>query len=199
MEADKRYFLEGLFIIVFTVAMALAFVWLAKSGHRDDILYRIHFKESVSGLSLGDSVKFHGVDVGTVKVMKIDPEDQRLVVVEVGLRKEAPVKTDTKATLKLKGITGVLFIELNGGSAAAKSLVEATPEGKMPEIPSEPSALTGLLEKLPKLFDKFDAIGGKTEKVLSDMGVAAKNAKETSAEVKENPSLLLRRRPAKDK
>jgi hypothetical protein len=32
------------------------------------------------------------------------------------------------------------------------------------------------------------------------MGAAAKNAKDTSAEVKENPSLLLRRRPKeKDK
>jgi len=65
METDKRYFIEGLFIIGLLVGMALFFVWLANSGKRDDVLYRIHFAESVSGLSLGDSVKFHGVDVGT--------------------------------------------------------------------------------------------------------------------------------------
>jgi phospholipid/cholesterol/gamma-HCH transport system substrate-binding protein len=199
MEADKRYFVEGVFIIVVSVAMAIAFVWLAKTGHRDDVLYRIHFTESVSGLALGDPVKFHGVDVGTVKVMKIDEQDPRRVVVDVALRKDAPVKTDTKATLKLKGITGVFFIELNGGSLEAKSLVETTPEGQMPEIPSEQSALTRLLDELPKMVDKLNAIGGKTEKVLSDMGVAAKNAKETSAKVKENPSLLLRKPKEKDK
>ena len=116
METDKHYFIEGLFIIGLRVAAAFFFVWLASTGHRDDVLYRIHFAESVSGLALGDPVKFRGVDVGTVKTMAIDAADPRLVQVDVRLRKEAPVKTDTKASLKLKGITGVVFIELNGGS-----------------------------------------------------------------------------------
>ena len=61
MEADKRYFLEGLFIIGLALAAALAFVWLSKSGQRDDVLYRIHFSESVSGLSLGDKVIVEGL------------------------------------------------------------------------------------------------------------------------------------------
>ena len=87
MEADKRYFLEGLFIIALAIAAALAFIWLSKSGQRDDVLYRIHFSESVSGLSLGDPVKFHGVDVGTVKAMAIDSKDPRLVEVDARMRR----------------------------------------------------------------------------------------------------------------
>jgi phospholipid/cholesterol/gamma-HCH transport system substrate-binding protein len=63
METDKHYFIEGLFIIGLAVATAFFFVWLSSSGHSDDVLYRIHFNESVSGLSVGDSVKFRGVDV----------------------------------------------------------------------------------------------------------------------------------------
>src|SRR6266481_8438082 len=141
METDKHYFIEGLFVIGFTVAAAFAFVWLAGTGHRDDVTYRIHFAESVSGLALGDPVKFRGVDVGMVKAMVIDSDDPRLVQVDVRLRKEAPVKTDTKASLKLKGITGVVYIELNGGNPNAQSLVAATPEGAIPEIPSERSSL----------------------------------------------------------
>ncbi|HKA44105.1 MAG TPA: MlaD family protein [Burkholderiales bacterium] len=186
MEADKRYFFEGLFIIVGVVAAAFLFVWLAGSGHRDDVLYRIHFAESVSGLALGDPVKYRGVDVGTVKAMVIDAEDPRLVQVDVKLRKEAPVKTDTKATLKLKGITGVVFIELNGGSAGAKSLVAATPEGQIPEIPSEKSSLTALLEQLPKVVEKFSAIEGQAKKVLTDVG-------DVTGKIKQDPSVLLRR------
>ena len=69
METDKRYFIEGLFIIGFAIGIAFFAVWLANSGERDDVTYRIHFAESVSGLSLGDPVKFRGVDVGTVKAM----------------------------------------------------------------------------------------------------------------------------------
>src|SRR5438128_1231017 len=108
METDKHYFIEGLFIIIFSVAAALFAVWLGSPGRHDDVLYRIHFPESVSGLAIGDSVKYQGVDVGTVKSMITDRDDPRLVLVEVRLRKETPVKTDTRASLALKGITGVV-------------------------------------------------------------------------------------------
>ena len=56
METDRHYFIEGLFIIGLSIAAAFFFVWLQTSGHRDDVLYRIHFNESVSGLELGDPV-----------------------------------------------------------------------------------------------------------------------------------------------
>src|SRR5262245_3518688 len=102
MESDKRYFFEGLFIIVFTVAIVSAYGWLSRAGNPDDVTYRIHFTESVSGMALGDPVKYRGVDVGAVQSMALDPADPRRVQVVVRLRKDAPVKTDTKATLKLK-------------------------------------------------------------------------------------------------
>jgi phospholipid/cholesterol/gamma-HCH transport system substrate-binding protein len=185
MESDKHYFFEGLFIIVFTLAAIAAFVWLAKSGNRDDMLYRIRFNESVSGMSVGDPVKFRGVDVGTVKAMAIDPDDPRRVQVEIKLRKETPVKTDTKAILKLKGLTGNVFVELNGGGPKSDFLAAATPVGQVPEIPSEKSNLTTFLDELPKLAQKFSVIENKTSKVLDDVG-------EVTAKVKENPSILLR-------
>ena len=184
METDKHYFLEGLFIIGLSVAAAVFFLWLANPGHRDDVIYRIHFAESVSGLALGDPVKFRGVDVGKVKTMGIDPADPRRVQVDVRLRKEAPVKTDTKATLKLKGITGVVFIELNGGTPNAQSLVSATPEGQIPEIASEKSGLASVIDQLPKVIEKFSAIEDQTKKVMTDVG-------EVAGKIKHNPLLKL--------
>ena len=190
METDKHYFIEGLFIIGIAIAAAFFSVWLVSTGHRDDVLYRIHFVESVSGLALGDPVKFHGVDVGTVKALALDPDDPRRVQVDVKLRKEAPVKTDTKASLKLKGITGVVFIELNGGAASAKTLVAVTPEGQIPEIPAEKSSLATVMDQLPKVIEKFSAIEEQTKKVMSDVG-------EVTGKIKDNP--LLKLSPSKDK
>jgi len=191
MESDKHYFIEGLFVITISIAAALFFVWLSRPGNNDDVLYRIHFAESVSGLALGDPVKYLGVDVGTVKSMSIDPTDPHQVQVEIKLRKDAPVKTDTKAALKIKGITGANFIELSGGSADAQMLVATTAAGQVPEIPAEKSALNTVLEQLPKVIAKFSAIEDQTKKVVSDVG-------ETAAKVKENPSLLLRSPHKKD-
>jgi phospholipid/cholesterol/gamma-HCH transport system substrate-binding protein len=186
METDQHYFFEGLFILVLGVAAAFFAVWLGSPGHRDDVVYRIHFPESVSGLAAGDPVKFRGVDVGTVKSMSIDPDNSRLVLVDVRLRKETPVKTDTRATLAMKGITGVVFIELNGGDPAAQSLLAATPSGSIPEIPSEKTGLRAMLDDLPKVVAKFAAIEDQVKKVVTSVsGLTEK--------VKENPSLLLRR------
>ena len=184
METDRRYFLEGLFIIGLSLAAALFFVWLANAGRRDDVIYRIHFAESVSGLALGDAVKYRGVDVGMVKAMVIDPDDPRQVQVDVRLRKAAPVKTDTKASLKLKGITGVVYIELNGGSPNAQTLVAATPEGTIPEIPSEKSGLALVIDQLPRVVEKFSAIEDQTKKVVTDLG-------EVTGKIKNNPLLKL--------
>jgi phospholipid/cholesterol/gamma-HCH transport system substrate-binding protein len=192
METDKHYFFEGLFIIVFTVGIALFFVWLANTGRSDDITYRVHFAESVNGLALGDPVKFQGVDVGTVKAMALDPSDPQKVQVDLRLRKEAPVKTDTKAVLKLKGITGVMFIELSGGSAEAQKLAEATPQGQIPEIASAKSSLTTVMDELPKVIEKFGRLEDKASKVVADVGGV-------TGQIKENPSVLLFGKKDKDK
>lgn len=192
METDKRYFVAGLFIIVISLGVALAFMWLAGSARRDDVLYRIRFTESVSGLALGESVKYRGVDVGTVKTMALDPVDPRAVDVGVSLRKDAPVKTDTKAMLKLKGITGGVFVELNAGNPKSELLVAATAPGEVPVIAAEKSSLTTAIDQLPRVVEKFSAIEDQAKTVLKDVSGFAEK-------VKENPSLLLRRPKEKDK
>jgi phospholipid/cholesterol/gamma-HCH transport system substrate-binding protein len=186
METDQHYFFEGLFILVLGVAAAFFAVWIGSTGHRDDVVYRIHFPESVSGLAAGDPVKFRGVDVGTVKSMRIDPDNSRLVEVDLRVRKETPVKTDTRASLAMKGITGVVYIELNGGDPAAQTLLAVTTDGSVPEIPSEKTGLRAMLDELPKLVAKFASIEDQVKKVVTTIGGV-------TDKVKENPSLLLRR------
>jgi phospholipid/cholesterol/gamma-HCH transport system substrate-binding protein len=184
METDRHYFFEGLFIIAFSLAAAVFAVWLGSPGRGDDVTYRIHFPESVSGLTAGDSVKFQGVDVGTVKSMAIDPDDSRRVRVDVRLRKETPVRTDTRASLTMKGITGVVFIELNGGNPAARSLLEVTRGDAVPEIPSEKTGLKAALDNLPKVLEKFSALEDQLGKVVKGVGGLTK-------QVSDDPSSLV--------
>jgi phospholipid/cholesterol/gamma-HCH transport system substrate-binding protein len=200
METDKHYFFEGMFIIVLALGAAIFAVWLGSPGRQDDVLYRIHFRESVSGLTAGDAVKFRSVDAGTVKSIRVDPDNARLVLVDLRLRKETPVMTDTRASLEMKGITGVVVIELNGGDPEAKTLIEATPQGQVPEIPSEKTGLKAMLDDLPKMVKKFEAtadkFGGMADKfaaVSDKAGKVMTGVGELTDKVKENPSLLLRR------
>jgi phospholipid/cholesterol/gamma-HCH transport system substrate-binding protein len=191
VETDKRYFIAGLFIVVLTIGAALGFMLFAGSERRDDVLYTIRFKESVSGLLLGESVKYRGVDVGTVKSMALDAADPRIVQVGVMLRKDAPIKTDTMAVLKLKGVTGGVFIELNGGNPGAQPLLASTPAGQVPEIESEKSSLNNVLDQLPHLIEKFSALEDQAKNILKDTN-------EFTTKVKDNPSLLIWRQKKKD-
>ena len=193
METDRHFFIEGLFIIGFSVAAAFFAVWLGSPGRHDDVIYRIHFPDSVSGLAGGDPVKFRGVDVGTVKSMSIDPDNSRLVRVDVRLRKETPVKTDTRASLEMKGITGVVFIELNGGDPAAQNLLAITPKDTFPEIPSEKTGLKAMLDELPKLVGKFSALAEKFSGIEDQVKKVVTSVGGLTDKVKDNPSLLLRR------
>jgi phospholipid/cholesterol/gamma-HCH transport system substrate-binding protein len=207
MESDKRYFIEGLFIIGFSVAAALFAVWIGSPGSRDDVVYRIRFAESVSGLAVGDPVKFNGVDVGSVKALELDLADPNQALVEVRLRKLTPVKVDTKASLEMRGITGTVNIALNGGGPESPRLAEATPPGRVPEIGTEKVGLKAMLDGLPdavaklsKTADKFSTmaekitvVANKFSKVGDQTKQVMENVDEFTEKVKANPSLLLRR------
>jgi phospholipid/cholesterol/gamma-HCH transport system substrate-binding protein len=184
METDRHYFFEGLFIILFCLAAAAVAVWLGGTGRHDDVVYRIRFPDSVSGLAAGDAVKYRGIDVGTVKSMVIDPDDPRLVLVDVRLRRQTPVKTDTRAALTMKGITGVVFIELNGGNPEAKALLEVTPPDKVPEIASEKTGLKAMLDSLPQVVEKFSSLEDQVKKVVKGVGGL-------TDKVSEDPSVLV--------
>jgi hypothetical protein len=92
----------------------------------------------------------------------------------------------------MKGITGVVKIELNGGDPAAQTLLAVTPKGNIPEIPSERSGLQAVLDALPKLVEKFSSIEDQVKKVVKNVGGL-------TDKVSDNPSLLLRRPDGKAK
>jgi phospholipid/cholesterol/gamma-HCH transport system substrate-binding protein len=113
-------------------------------------------------------VKFRGVKVGNVKSIIIDPKDSRLIEVDILLLKSTPVKADTKAGLKLQGITGVVFIELSGGDPAEPNLVNKDNKDQIPEIPAQQSSLNALIDRVPVLLDKVSASFDRLNQLLSD-------------------------------
>ncbi len=170
METDKHYFTVGLYIIGLSLLLAGFAMWLAGSGASDDVRYRIFFRESVSGLVQGGPVKYRGVDVGRVESITIDPRDPRRIKVDVMLGKTTPVKTDTKASLKLQGITGAVYIELTGGAPSAAWLHEVSSRD-VPVIPSEASSIAAVINQLPQVMDKLSRFADQLNKLASDESI----------------------------
>jgi len=174
METDKNYFLVGIFVIIVIVAGLVFTLWLTSTGKGPMKDYRINFNESVGSLKIGSAVKFRGVDVGDVKKIAIDPQDIQLIPVDIRILKTTPVKTDTTATMKLKGVSGEIYIDLNPGSIDAPNLI-ATKEGEIPEIQAEKSSINAIIDQTDHLLEKADHIANQLDKIFSDQNVRMVN------------------------
>ncbi len=84
--------------------------------------YTVYYTESVNGLSPGSQVRLQGVRVGTVKALRVNPEDVEQVEVTLALEPDTPVKADTTAVLSGQGLTGLKYIDLRGGTRASARL-----------------------------------------------------------------------------
>ena len=118
--------------------------------------YFVRYKDvSVSGLDIGSQVKYHGVRVGRVEKISVDPKEVETVVVELSLDHRTPVKSDVSATTSSLSLTGIKIIELTGGTSSARTLEPGS------EIPAGASA--------------FDLISGKAEVVAEKLELVLTN------------------------
>lgn len=151
METRARYLLVGIFTIVGLVALLGFTLWLAKvQVDRTYAQYDVRF-DTVAGLGLASAVQYNGVNVGEVLTIELDPEEPAKVRVRIEINASTPIRTDTVATLSSQGVTGVSYVSLEGGSAAAERLV-AVPPADVPLILSKPSALQDLIVDAPDLL-----------------------------------------------
>lgn len=63
------------------------------------------------------------MEVGSVEEIGIYNQDELGVNIRIKVKNNTPIKEDTFATLQLQGITGLKFVQLQGGSKNSKDLV----------------------------------------------------------------------------
>jgi len=172
MGSNANYAIVGLFVLLFTAGVLGFAYWLAKHGGQQEYdYYQVFMTESVAGLSTDASVKYRGVEVGTVSEMDLNPDNPEQVRLVLKIKRGTPVKTDTRATLKFYGITGLAFIELQGTSRDAPRLEPG--DGEMPVIPTTPSTFTRLDDALSELAVKSTRALDRIDRLLSDDNLKA--------------------------
>ncbi|MBL7149021.1 MAG: MCE family protein [Candidatus Cloacimonetes bacterium] len=124
MVSSAQKFRLGIFIVVFSVLMIIFLVLVAGSKimEKRDIYHIRYENTSVSGLQIGGPVKYRGIGIGRVDDIAIDAEDVTNVIVTVSVKAGTPIKEDMRASLIPIGITGLLQVEITGGSKEASFL-----------------------------------------------------------------------------
>ncbi len=158
MERDANYVAVGAFVLL-VIALGIAFVvWYSDARDaREFQPYEVYFGGSVSGLNEGSPVRYLGVDVGRVRRLSLDREKPGRVKVLVDVDDSAPVSGTTRASLRLQGITGLLYVELRQepGVEADSELEQGD---QYPVIESVTSDFDALIAGLPELVSSLTAL-----------------------------------------
>jgi phospholipid/cholesterol/gamma-HCH transport system substrate-binding protein len=79
--------------------------------------------QTVQDLKQGDAVKMAGVQIGHVD--KIDIEDNK-VRVSMSINSDAPVKTDSMASIRFTGLMGQNFVNVDFGSTSSPHIIDGS-------------------------------------------------------------------------
>jgi len=161
--AQKRrvalFFVGGLSLFVISIGVVIG----DKLLEREDCYYSNFRNVSVAGLSEGSSVKFQGMNIGSVRRISIDEMDSSVIRIDFCLKPGTPMKEGTTAQLGSIGITGLKFIELKGG-------------GRFKNIPKN--------GEVPSIESQWDQITGKAEIIAEKLEIILNNVNNVVREVK---------------
>ncbi|MBA4117837.1 MAG: hypothetical protein C0514_02955 [Candidatus Puniceispirillum sp.] len=173
METRASYLAVGGFLLALFAGLIIFVMWFShvdftKERHN----YMIYFNGSVSGLRVNESVRFHGLPVGKVKAIYVDPKDVSRIAVKISVDNPALIRQDAVAAVEAQGLTGYSYVQINGGSQTLPPL-KAKPGEKYPVIASRASGIEMLFSELPHILENVYAVTGKLKVLLDDKNLEA--------------------------
>lgn len=151
-------FLIGLFVIVGTLIIAAAVIWLgAEQFMQKYRYYNTYFDVSVEGLEVGSTVKYLGVPVGSVSNIRIAKDQKKLVEVVMQINQDVEIKEKMRVRADFAGITGMklltIYYPTNPSQLEAHPKLDFNP--KHPVIPSTPSGLEEIADAAQDMVNKL--------------------------------------------
>jgi len=167
METKANYVLIGAFTITGFLGMLLFLMWFAKLQlDRQFAYYDIYFPE-VSGLAVSSEVTFAGLSVGNVVDMQLSQNLNGAVRVRVEVAEDTPVRTDSRASIEIQGVTGIANVAITSGRPDAPLLREVNPES-VPVITASRSALQTLSDQGPEMLSRLNTVAEQLTRLLGD-------------------------------
>ena len=158
--------LTGLFVLSLVSAVAIIGVWMSGS-HQDTRPYIVVTTGNVIGLQPQSPVLFRGMAAGEVNKIRFDPADPRNIFIYLDLNADVPVTSDTFASLRLQGITGLSQLELDDSPASSANRPLPTSSEAPAQIPMHPSLLDRLSDSSAALGTELDQLSAGLNDLLS--------------------------------
>src|SRR5215469_15041407 len=113
METRAGYVVVGTFVLALIAGLVVAVLWVARGQlAQQQTTYDIYFATVAAGLVEGSAVQISGVQVGRVAAVALDPRNPQRVRVTVEVRGDAPIRSDSVASIEMAALTGSAWIEI---------------------------------------------------------------------------------------
>lgn len=154
-------------MLVSVLSLLLVIAWLARLDiDKRHAYYDIYFEDSVAGLGVGGDVRYRGIRIGRVARIGIAHDDPRKVQVTAEVIGGPVLRVGDEAELKLQGLTGVAFVNIQGAGPDSPPL-GPQPHQPYPVIPSRQSQIAQLFASAPELISRGIQIADQLNELLN--------------------------------
>jgi phospholipid/cholesterol/gamma-HCH transport system substrate-binding protein len=176
MERHANYALVGALSLLLLIGGLIFVVWLAQVSFNETYdRYRINFRGPVSGLSKGGEVQFNGIKVGEITRLELDRRDPNLVVTDILVQSDTPVRVDSEAQTSQLGITGVKYVQISPGTPSRPLLREVSNDDP-PVILAGRSRLENFVQDASSLMSDGAQALARINRLLSDQNLMTMSA-----------------------
>jgi phospholipid/cholesterol/gamma-HCH transport system substrate-binding protein len=173
METRAAYVAVGGFVLALVGGLVIAALWFAHGQLvRAQTRYDIYFASVVSGLVEGSPVQISGVQVGRVIAVALDPKDPQRVRVTIEVAADAPIRSDSVASIEMQALTGGAWVAITPGTYAAPP-IETIDEQNYAVIWSRDSDIQRVVATIPQLLAKLTDLTDRVASVLDDKNQAS--------------------------
>lgn len=171
-DDNRQYLIVGLFVVIATVILVGAWLWMSASNRKVYNIYETVFNEPVDGITTNSVIKYNGVEVGKVRALRLDSKNPRNVIVDLNILANVPINSQTSASMKAQGVTGMSYIDLRLPKTAT-STINLVPHNipPYPQIMSRPSLFFSLTEQAQSLTNNVQDISSQVKILLADQNI----------------------------
>ena len=166
MENKSHALAAGLFALILGAATLVAVMWFTGETY-EKVYYLLESKTPVGGLYDQAAVRFRGVDVGKVTQIRIDRENSRVILIEIGVKPGTPVTRSTYAEIRPQGVTGLSYVMLDDTGTSNAPLPPST-QYNSPHIIVKPTLLDNLLSSGQEALGDVSEVAQRISALLSD-------------------------------
>lgn len=167
MENKSHAFAAGLFTLGLLSLILAAVLWFQRD-RTVRLPYDLVASGSVNGLSQNASVRYRGLPVGRVVRIGLDPDGSGRIVIRMMVDENTPITTTTTATLGIRGVTGMAFIQLDDKLNGQSGAPLPSSKDHVARLPLREGLFQELQKRGEALITQLESIARSTQALLAD-------------------------------